>query len=67
LDLLLTAIGQFIYDEQSLIIFIKQMQFIERMCDLLETVVLIKYDNKFSEDDEQDPRKRKKFKTKHTV
>jgi len=67
LDLLLTAIGQFIYDEQSLIIFIKQMQFIERMSDLLETVVLIKYDNKYSEDDEQDPRKRKKFKAKHTV
>jgi hypothetical protein len=62
LDLLLTAIGQFIYDEQSLIIFVKQMQFIERMCDLLESVVMTKYEN-----NEQDPRKRKKFKTKHTV
>jgi hypothetical protein len=70
LDLLLTAIGQFIYDEQSLIIFVKQMQFIERMCDLLETVVIIKYENnekKFRENNELDPRKRKKFKAKHTV
>lgn len=62
LDLLLTAIGQFIYNEQSLMIFVKQMQFIERMCDLLESVVIVKYDT-----NEQDPRKRKKFKAKHTV
>lgn len=62
LDLLLTAIGQFIYNEQSLMIFVKQMQFIERMCDLLESVVIIKYDT-----NEQDPRKRKKFKAKHTT
>lgn len=62
LDLLLTAIGQFIYNEQSLMIFVKQMQFIERMCDLLESVVIVKYDT-----NEQDLRKRKKFKAKHTV
>ena len=62
LDLLLTAIGQFIYNEQSLIIFVKQMQFIERMCDLLESVVIVKY-----ETNEQDLPKRKKFKAKHTV
>jgi hypothetical protein len=70
LDLLLTAIGQFIYDEQSLIIFVKQMQFIERMCGLLESVVIIKYENnekRLFGDDEQDLRKRKRMKTKHTV
>lgn len=70
LDLLLTAIGQFIYNDQSLTIFVKQMQFIERMCGLLESVILIKYENnekKSTDDDEQDPRKRKKFKSKHTV
>jgi hypothetical protein len=70
LDLLLTAIGQFIYDEQSLIIFVKQMQFIERMCSLLESVVIIKYENnekRLVGDDEQDLRKRKRMKTKHTV
>ncbi|CAF3455022.1 unnamed protein product [Rotaria sp. Silwood1] len=70
LDLLLTAIGQFIYDEQSLIIFVKQMQFIERMCDLLESVVMIKYENNEKRslgDDEQDSIRRKRQKTKHTT
>jgi hypothetical protein len=71
LDLLLTAIGQFIYDEQSLIIFTKQMQFIERMCDLLESVVMVKYENNekksTDDDDEQDSTRRKRLKTKHTV
>ncbi|CAF1077965.1 unnamed protein product [Rotaria sordida] len=70
LDLLLTAICQFIYDEQSLIIFVKQMQFIERMCDLLESVVMIKYENnekRLLGDDEQDSNKIKKQKTKHTT
>lgn len=62
LDLLLTAIGQFIYDENSLMIFVKQMQFIERMSDLLETVILVKYDNT-----EIDGRQRKKLKTHHTT
>jgi hypothetical protein len=62
LDLLLTAIGQFIYDEQSLTIFVKQMQFIERMCDLLESTIMPKYEN-----NDEDQRKRKKLKTKHTV
>ncbi|CAF4475548.1 unnamed protein product [Rotaria sp. Silwood2] len=68
LDLLLTAIGQFIYDEQSLIIFLKQMQFIERMCDLLESVVMTKYENNEKRslgDDEENSRKRRK--TKHTT
>lgn len=67
LDLLLTAIGQFIYDDQSLIIFVKQMQFIDKMCYLLESVIMVKYENKSSDDNEQDIRKRKKFKSKHTV
>ncbi|UJR15570.1 hypothetical protein I4U23_002508 [Adineta vaga] len=70
LDLLLTAIGQFIYDDQSLNIFVKQMQFIERMCDLLESVIIIKYDNnekKLSGNDEKDSRKRKRVKTEHTT
>jgi hypothetical protein len=67
LDLLLTAIGRFIYDEQSLCVFVKQMLFIERMCDLLESVIMVKYEKNLSEDDEQDSRKRKKLKTKHTV
>ena len=70
LDLLLTAIGQFIYDDQSLVIFVKQMQFIERMCDLLESIVIVKYENDEKRslgDDEQDSRKRKRMKTKHTV
>ena len=70
LDLLLTAIGQFIYDEQSLIILVKQMQFIERMCDLLESIVMVKYDNnekKSLDDNGPDATKKKKMKTKHTV
>ena len=70
LDLLLTAIGQFIYDEQSLCILVKQMQFIGKMCDLLESVIMVKYENNeknSSGDDEQDSRKRKRMKTKHTV
>jgi hypothetical protein len=70
LDLLLTAIGQFTYDEQSLVIFIKQMQFIEKMCDLLESVVMIKYENnekRLGADDEQESGARKKIKIKHTV
>ncbi|CAF0993019.1 unnamed protein product [Adineta steineri] len=70
LDLLLTAIGQFIYDDQSLTIFVKQMQFVERMCDLLESIILIKYESnekRLLTDDEQDLKKRKKLKTKHTT
>lgn len=67
LDLLLTAIGQFIYDEQALIIFVKQMQFIDRLCDLLESVVMVKYEvneKRLTGDDEQDSKRQK---TKHTV
>ena len=70
LDLLLTAIGQFIYDEQSLSIFVKQMHFIERMCDLLESVVMVKYENnekRSGADNDEDARKTKRIKTEHTV
>lgn len=70
LDLLLTAIGQFIFDEQALNIFVKNMQFIERMCHLLESAILVKYEKneqKTSADDGEDSRVRKKLKTKHTV
>ena len=66
LDLLLTAIGQFLYDEQSLMIFVKQMQFIERMSDLIESVVLVKYEmneKPLTTDDDQ----RKRMKTDHTT
>ncbi|CAF5117648.1 unnamed protein product, partial [Rotaria magnacalcarata] len=70
LDLLLTAIGQFMYDDQALLIFVKQMQFIERMCDLLESVVMTKYEineKRLLGDDEQDSREAKKLKTQHSV
>lgn len=70
LDLLLTAIGQFSYDEQSLTIFVKQMQFIERMSDLLESVILVKYEineKRLLSEEEQNPQDRKRMKTKHTV
>ncbi|CAF0810383.1 unnamed protein product [Adineta ricciae] len=70
LDLLLTAIGQFIYDEQSLSIFVKQMQFIERMCDLLESVVMVKYENnekRSGADNDEDFRKTKRMKTENTT
>ncbi|CAF3550619.1 unnamed protein product [Rotaria socialis] len=70
LDLLLTAIGQFMYDDQALLIFVKQMQFIERMCDLLESVVMTKYEineKRLLGDDEQDSREAKKLKTQHST
>ena len=70
LDLLLTAIGQFSYDEQSLSIFVKQMQFIERLSDVLESVILVKYEineKRLLPDEEQNPQDRKRMKTQHKV
>jgi hypothetical protein len=70
LDLLLTAIGQFLYDEQSLMIFVKQMQFIERMSDLLESIILVRYeitDKRALLADDRHEHERKRLKIQHTV
>lgn len=62
LDLLLTAVGQFLYDESSLLIFVKQMSIIEQLCDLLESVILVKY-----EINENPSNNRKRMKLEHQV
>ncbi|CAF1545996.1 unnamed protein product, partial [Didymodactylos carnosus] len=49
LDMLLTALAQFMFDESTLIIFTKQMNLVENLCELLEQI-LVKYGN---QDDEK--------------
>ena len=62
LDLMLTALVQFVYDDHSLMLFVKKRQFIERMCNLLESAVLVKYEN-----NDKELNNRKRLKTEHTV